>query len=236
MKTSSIGVLVVVGVMVAPTRAASACPNEGPAVVHLSTIVRHHVADAVDGVAQLRVRHARVSKPDGAQEPSIDPLLAALGDGELLEAAIDVPLERLKQLQPDALLRLYDNDGALVAESPLSRVLPDFEGRTMTARLESVVDNSARHLHPGQAVRARVILHFDKALTVPAQAVVRIGGRAFVMVAESRGSQLVVRRRAVLLGSLTDGGYVVRGGVEPGEKIVSRAPRKLDDGASVLAP
>ena len=85
-------------------------------------------------------------------------------------------------------------------------------------------------------MRARVVLHFDKALTVPQQAVVRIGGRPFVMVAEQRGSRLVARRRAVSLGALTVGSYVILGGVAAGEKVVACSPRRLDDGASVLSP
>jgi multidrug efflux pump subunit AcrA (membrane-fusion protein) len=229
--TQSLLALVVVG-MTAP---AAGLENRAPAVVHLAPLVRHRVCDSVEGVAQLRLRHGK-PQPAGEREPSLEPLLAALGDGEVLEATMELPLERLKGLQPDAVLRLYDSDGAKVTESPLSRVVPDFDGRSGAVRLESVVDNSARRLRPGSAVRARLILHFDKAITVPAQAVLRIGGRSFVMVAEGRGDRLVARRRLVHLGSLVDGGYVVRDGVAAGERVVSCSPYRLDDGAALLAP
>jgi hypothetical protein len=215
-----------------PARAAT-LQTGAPAVVYLASLVRHRVADSVDGVAQLRHRRAR---PGAARSSTMEALLGALGDGELLEASMELPLERLKALQPDALLRLYDGEGALLAESPLSRVVPDFDGRTATVRVESLIDNSARRLRPGQAVRARVILHFDKALTVPVQAVLRIGGRSFVMVAEGHRGRLVARRRAVTLGGLVDGGYVVRGGVAAGERVVACSPRQLDDGAALQAP
>lgn len=99
--------------------------------------------------------------------------------------------------------------------------------------LRVLVDNPRRVLLPGMFVQARVPLaHYDSALTVPQQAIVRNGGRPAVWTVSSAGQ---ARRVPVTLGELVDRRYRVATGLKAGDRVVLRGAEKLTEGASVMA-
>lgn len=97
--------------------------------------------------------------------------------------------------------------------------------------LRVLVDNPQRQLLPGMFVRARVPRSsYDEALTVPQQAVVRVGGQPQVWVLDASDN---VRSAAVELGELTDRRYRIRAGLSAGQKIVVEGMERLSDGIKV---
>lgn len=97
--------------------------------------------------------------------------------------------------------------------------------------LRVLVDNPQRQLLPGMFVRARVPRSsYDKALTVPQQAVVRAGGQAQVWVLDASDN---VRLTAVELGELVDRRYRIQAGLSAGQKIIVEGMERLSDGAKV---
>ena len=68
---------------------------------------------------------------------------------------------------------------------------------------------------------------------MPALAVTRLGGQAFVYVATQASGGLVARQRPVTLGELTSNAYVIERGVTAGEQIVVSQIQKLRDGAPI---
>jgi multidrug efflux pump subunit AcrA (membrane-fusion protein) len=70
-------------------------------------------------------------------------------------------------------------------------------------------------------------------LTVPVVAVNRMAGQHFVFVAESGQQGTVARQKPVTVGEIVGDDYVVRNGLEPGERVIVSNVQKLGDGAPV---
>jgi multidrug efflux system membrane fusion protein len=98
--------------------------------------------------------------------------------------------------------------------------------------LRLLVDNPRRELLPGMFVRARIpMAHYDSALTVPQQAVVRgpAGAKVWVL---STGSG-TVQPVPVVLGEVVDGRYRISGGLRAGDTVVLTQLDRLGDGVRV---
>jgi hypothetical protein len=205
-------VLVAAGVVAAADRPAHAC-NATPKV-RVAAAERRHVPDAGDYVALLATPKARL--------PGRVPVY------------IEVPAERIDALAPDALVELFDVRGNVVAAGAVTLVSPKVDETARTVILGSVVDDSLGLLRAGRPLRARVVFHFGRAITVPEQAVWRDRGHSFVWVAQARGAELVARRRAVTLGERLGDARVVRAGVARGERVVVDGGHPLADGTPIL--
>ena len=84
-----------------------------------------------------------------------------------------------------------------------------------------------------QYLRARIIWSNEPALAIPIVAVTRVAGQHFVFVAEQSDKGFVARQKAVTLGDVLGEDYIVRGGLEPGTRIIVSNVQKLGDGAPV---
>ncbi|KVZ30109.1 RND transporter [Burkholderia multivorans] len=96
-----------------------------------------------------------------------------------------------------------------------------------------LVDNPKRELLPGMYVRARIPrAHYDHALTVPQQAIVRAGGKPQVWVLDAKGT---AHLKAVEVGELSNRNYRIKSGLQAGQKVVVEGMERLAEGASVAA-
>lgn len=94
-----------------------------------------------------------------------------------------------------------------------------------------LVENSARRLLPGMFVRTRLTLgDFPAALAIPQQAVARKGEQTSVWVV---GAQNKVHERPVEIGELVDRRYIVRSGLQRGDKLVVEGLDRMTEGAEV---
>lgn len=99
--------------------------------------------------------------------------------------------------------------------------------------LRVLVDNPQRELLPGMFVRARVPhASYADALTIPQQAVVRVGGQPQVWTLDANGH---AHLNSVELGELADRRYRIRAGLSAGQKIVVEGMERLSDNARVIA-
>lgn len=114
--------------------------------------------------------------------------------------------------------------------------------------LRVLVNNPHRRLLPGMFVRARIpYARYDKALTVPQQSVVRIGGQPYVWVVDAHQHATLV---SVQLGELVAGYYLVKNsqvknsrvttdhvntGLAVGQKVVVEGVERLSEGVEVSA-
>lgn len=99
--------------------------------------------------------------------------------------------------------------------------------------LRVLVDNQQRELLPGMFVRARVPLaSYDKALTIPQQAVVRSSGQPQVWILDGGNH---VRLATVELGEMANRRYRIRAGLSAGQKVVVEGMERLSDGVVVSA-
>ena len=93
------------------------------------------------------------------------------------------------------------------------------------------VDNAKRLLLPGMFVRARVPLaRYADALTVPQQAVVRLGGKAHVWTIDDKN---LAHLTPVELGELIERSYRIVSGLEKGQRIAVEGMERLVEGAAV---
>lgn len=95
------------------------------------------------------------------------------------------------------------------------------------------VNNPERQLLPGMFVRARVPLaSYADALTIPQQAVVRVGGKPHVWTLDGKSQ---VHLAPIELGELTDRRYRIRTGLTIGQKVIVEGMERLADSMVVKA-
>lgn len=109
----------------------------------------------------------------------------------------------------------------------------DVDASTGDVLLRILVDNPQRRLLPGMYVRARVPrASYAQALTVPQQAVTRIGAQAYVWVVDARGR---THSASVELGELVERRYRIASGLHAGQRVVIEGIERLSAGAAVTA-
>ena len=93
-------------------------------------------------------------------------------------------------------------------------------------------------LREGQFVRTRVIWRSNPGILVPTVAVTRLGGQAFVFVAEtvseSGETRQVAKQKPIELGAIQGQQYQVISGVDAGEAIITSRILDLVDGAAIV--
>lgn len=105
------------------------------------------------------------------------------------------------------------------------------DATTGTAALRAEIPNPDRSLLPGQFVRVRLELGEDEAaMLVPQRAVTLGANGGTVTVVGSDGMPEV---RAVTLGGLRGDRWVVRGGLAPGERVITDGLQKIQPGQPV---
>jgi RND family efflux transporter MFP subunit len=161
--------------------------------------------------------------------------LTTIDENGLLEAYISVPVEKARGLALGMPVELLLADGTLIGEGQITFISPQVNEQTQSVLLKTVVQNADNSLRAAQFVRARVIWSTHQGLLVPATALLRLNGQAFVFVAEEKDHQLVARQRPISLGELGKKGYPVLAGLSPGERIVTGGVQKLADGAPISA-
>lgn len=202
---------------------------------------------------QLDLKYATVEAPIPGR---IDQALVT--EGALVSSSDSSPMARIQQIdkvyvdvrRPAASLEALQRAlGKLDTDNGLSVAILRSNGEAYEARgkilfsginvdagtgdvlLRVQVENPKRHLLPGMFVRARVPLaHYDDALTVPQQAVVRSGGKAHVWTVDA---QNLAHLTPVELGELVDRHYRVASGLEKGQRIAVEGMERLTDNAPV---
>ena len=111
-------------------------------------------------------------------------------------------------------------------------VAPEADPRTQLVAVKATVP-AGLGLRPSELVRARVVYAVGTALQVPALAVVRQGGAAFVFVVATKDGKPVVERRMIQLGALGPRGFVVEHGLAAGDQVAVSSIQALRDGAAV---
>lgn len=149
-----------------------------------------------------------------------------------LEAYVSVPIERSPQLHPGLSVQLLDSAGKLLADTRLTFVSPQVDEATQTVLVKAKVD-AGEGLRPSQFIRARLVWGTHEGPVVPVLAVSRISGQHFAFVAEEDKGALVARQKALRVGDIVGGDYVVLEGIKPGDRVIVSGTQFLVDGAPV---
>jgi len=160
-----------------------------------------------------------------------DTALTTLDQAGGLEAYVSVPVERSPQLHLGLPVQIVDSAGEVLAETQVTFVSPQVDEATQTVLVKAKIEGEG--LRPSQFMRARLVWGTHDGPVVPVLAVSRISGRHFAFVAEDDKGALVARQRALRVGDIVGGDYVVLEGIKPGERVIVSGTQFLMDGAPV---
>lgn len=160
-------------------------------------------------------------------------VLTTLEDNAGLEAYINVPVQDAPRLKVGLPVRLIGEDGAVLASERIAFVAGVVDD-TQTVLAKATLGAGAARFRADQFIRARVVWSEAPGLAIPLTSVTRVGGQYFAFVAEpGDGGALVARMRPVTLGSVIGNNYVVRDGLNPGERLITGGIQKIGDGVPV---
>jgi RND family efflux transporter MFP subunit len=192
---------------------------------------------------QVELQYYRVTAPTGGVVGEIPvrvgdrvtpaTIITTIDQSEGLEAYINVPLERAAELRPGLTVELLGPDGNAIASNPITFIAPRADDATQSVLVKTTLQRMPPGLRVMQYVRARVIWSNEPGLTVPVLAVNRLAGQHFVFVAEPAPEGFVARQKPVTVGEMIGDDYVVRGGLQPGQRVIVTNVQKIGDGAPV---
>ncbi len=197
----------------------------------LATLQRLKIVAPFDGVTGLKQINVGDYLKDGADIVNIEDIDAVLVDFRLPERfQSKIRAGQNAQLNVDALPgRPFT--ALIQAVDPLI----DANGRSVGIR--GCIDNRQRQLRPGMFARVNTVFGVrEQALTVPEEAIVPQGGRAFVVkiVPGDKPDTLVAQRVAVKTGVRQPGKVEITEGLEAGDTVVTAGHQRLQkDGTPV---
>jgi RND family efflux transporter MFP subunit len=156
-------------------------------------------------------------------------VLTTVDENRDLEAYIYVPTERAAQIRMGLPVEILDNN-----EQPIERTAIDFISPQVDNGLQGILVKAPVHsqqaaVRTDQLVKARVIWSTAPTPVVPVLAVTRLGGQAFVYVAQDQGGHYFAHQVAVKLGDTVGNDYAVLGGLQNGEKVIVSGTQFLVD-------
>lgn len=165
----------------------------------------------------------------------VDPstLLITVSENDRLEVNFSVPVEQASQLRVGDAIELLDRQGQRTATSTIFFIAPNTANTTQSVLVKAQLNNSNGKLRSDQFARVRVTWNQRSGVLVPTPAVTRLGGEAFVFVAEPIQSGFVARQRLVKLSRVEGNQYQVLSGLRPGDKVIVSGVMVLRDGAPV---
>ena len=164
---------------------------------------------------------------------TVSTLLTTVDQTGELEAYINVPIERSKDLRLGLPVEFLAPGGEVAARTQITFISPEVNADTQTILAKAAVDNHNGRLRTAEVERARIVWARHEGPVVPLLAVTRISGQYFAFVAESDGKQLVAHQRMIHVGELIGNDYTVLDGVKPGERLIISGAQALSDGTAV---
>jgi RND family efflux transporter MFP subunit len=160
-------------------------------------------------------------------------LLTTVDENKDLEAYIYIPTERASQVRSGLAVDILDNNEQLIEHTAVDFVSPQVDNQLQGILAKAPVRSEQARVRTAQLVKARVIWKVSPMPVVPVLAVTRLGGQAFVYVAQNENGKYVAKQRAVTLGDTIGNDYAVEGGLNNGDKVIISGTQFLIDGAPV---
>lgn len=167
--------------------------------------------------------------------------LTTIVQNQTLELNLNIPIEKREQLQAGLPVELSQAQSQqILAKGRISFVSPTVNNDSQSVLAKASFPNPKGTLRDGQRVEANVIWKTRPGVLVPTTAITRLGGKAFVFIADQPQQQagkvppMVARQQPVELGSIQGNDYQVLSGVQTGETIVVSGLQNLRDGAPLL--
>lgn len=160
-------------------------------------------------------------------------MLTTVDENKDLEAYIYIPTERAAAVRRGLGVEIVDNSGQPIENTSIDFVSPQVDNQLQGILVKAPVRSPA--LRNAQLVKARVIWGVSNKPIVPVLAVTRLGGQAFVYVAQSAGNgKYIAHQQAISLGDTMGNNYAVLGGLANGDKVIVSGTQMLVDGMPVM--
>ncbi|UJB70742.1 efflux RND transporter periplasmic adaptor subunit [Acaryochloris sp. 'Moss Beach'] len=166
--------------------------------------------------------------------------LTTVIQNQTLELNLNIPIEQRDQLEVGLPVELNQAQSQqMLAKGRISFVSPTVNNESQSVLAKASFANPAGKLRDGQRVEAKVVWQTRPGVLVPTTAVTRLGGKAFVFIAdqpqqtEGQVPAMVARQQPVELGSIQGNEYQVLNGIQSGETIVVSGLQTVRDGAEL---
>ena len=156
-------------------------------------------------------------------------LLTTVDENRDLEAYIYVPAERASQIRMGLPVEILDNNEQPIERSAIDFISPQVDNQLQGILVKAPVRSQKAAVRTAQLVKARVIWNTAPKPVVPVLAVTRLGGQAFVYVAQDQNGHYFAHQVAVQLGDTVGNDYAVLGGLTDGEKVIVSGTQFLVD-------
>lgn len=167
--------------------------------------------------------------------------LTTIIQNQVLEINLNIPIEKRDQLQVGLPVELSPAQSQkTLTTGRISFISPTVNGNSQSVLAKASFPNAKGNLRDGQRVEAKVVWKTRPGVLVPTTAISRLGGKAFVFIADQPQQQegqvpsMVARQQPVELGSIQGNNYQVLDGIQTGETIVVSGLQNLKDGAPLL--
>ncbi|HEX7385388.1 MAG TPA: efflux RND transporter periplasmic adaptor subunit, partial [Burkholderiaceae bacterium] len=186
---------------------------------------RFTLAAPADGVvAELGVREGMAVAPGAT-------LFRIAGLGRVWAVAEVPEAQAVRLVRGQPVQARLQADAAQRFEGRLAEILPEVSATTRTLKARFEVDNRAGRLTPGMLLRLQIAVPAATRLVVPAEAVIRTGRRALVIVRRDGGFE----PRDVRLGDDLGDTVEVTDGLAEGDEVVASGQFLIDSEASLRA-
>lgn len=160
-------------------------------------------------------------------------MLTTVDENKDLEAYIYIPTERAAEVRNGLGVEILDNSGNPIENTSIDFVSPQVDDQLQGILVKAPVHS--RLLRNEQLVKAQVTWNMTAKPVVPVLAVTRLGGQAFVYVAQNVGpGKFVAHQQPVDLGQTVGNNYAVLSGLNNGEKVIVSGMQMLMDGMPII--
>ena len=183
---------------------------------------RYVITAPADGiVAELNVREGVAVTPGMT-------LFRIAGLGKVWAVAEIPEAQAVRLARGQKVKAMLQADATQAFDGTLDEILPEVNTATRTLKARFEVDNRSAKLVPGMLLRLRVTGASSSRLVVPAEAVIRTGKRAVVIVRQTNGA---FEPREVSLGADMGEDIEVVSGLSDGEQVVASGQFLIDSEA-----
>lgn len=183
---------------------------------------RYVITAPADGiVAELNVREGVAVTPGMT-------LFRVAGLGKVWAVAEIPEAQAVRLARGQKVQAMLQADATQAFDGALDEILPEVNTATRTLKTRFEVDNRSGKLVPGMLLRLRVTGASSSRLVVPAEAVIRTGKRAVVIVRQANGA---FEPREMSLGADMGEDIEVVSGLSDGEQVVASGQFLIDSEA-----
>jgi RND family efflux transporter MFP subunit len=156
-------------------------------------------------------------------------MLTTVDENRDLEAYIYVPTERASQIRMGLPVEILDNNEKPIERTKIDFISPQVDNQLQGILVKAPVHSEEAALRTDQLVKARVIWSTSPTPVVPVLAVTRLGGQAFVYVAQDQNGHYFAHQIPVQLGDTVGNQYAVLSGLKDGQKVIVSGTQFLVD-------